>query len=87
MPDPNSWKLDELKDGTRGFHAWRKTFDLQVRWVWAGTDKVFEAMRDESGVIDASAYARLTSLQHTVPGGASELDWLYTHVQIHAIMV
>ena len=54
MPHPSGWKLDPLKEGTHGFHAWRKTFDLQVRAVWAGMDTILEAMRDEAGVIDDS---------------------------------
>ena len=78
-PDPSGWKLDRLKDGTHGFHAWRKSFDLQVRAAWVGMDKIPEAMCDESGVIDGSVYARLASLQHLVPEGASELVWNYKH--------
>ena len=74
VPDPNSWKLDRLKDGTYGCHAWRKFFDLQVRSVWAGMDMMLEAMRDEAGVINASVYARLKSVQFLLPEGASELD-------------
>ena len=80
VPDPSGWKLDRLKDGTHGFHAWRKSFDLQVRAVWAGMDKILEAMRDESRVMDGSVYARLALGQHLVLQGASELDCNYKHV-------
>ena len=86
MLDPSGWKLDRLKDGTHGFHAWRKSFDLQVRAVWAGMDKILEAMRDESRVIDGSVYGRLALDQHLVPEGASELDSNYKHVSNHICM-
>ena len=70
VPNPNCWKLDRLKDNTHGFHARRKSFDLQVRSVWAGVDKILEAMRDEAGVVDASVYAHLKSVQFLVPEGS-----------------
>ena len=45
-------------------------------------DKILVSMRDESVVIDGSVYARLASMQHLVPEGASELVWNYKHVWI-----
>ena len=87
VPDANCCKLDKLKDGTHGLHAWRTTLDLWVRSVWAGMDNILEAVRDEPEVIDASSYTRLKSEQYLVPADASELDWAYLHVSNNRLIV
>ena len=51
VPDPKSWNLTILKNGEFGFLPWRKSFELQVRAIWAGLDVVLEEMREESSPV------------------------------------
>ena len=80
-----------LKDGSSGFGAWRKTFDLQVRAVWAGLDQVLESMRatgkDACGQVTREVYERLLLESAVKPLGASDLDWDYTHISSKLYMV
>ena len=55
--------------------------------MWAGVDNIFEAMRDEPGVVDESVYACLKYEQPLVPEDASDLDWAYRHVSNKLFMV
>ena len=48
VPDPKAWNLTILKNGETGFLPWRKSFELQVRAIWAGLDVVLEALREET---------------------------------------
>ena len=47
IPDPKLWNLTVLKNGETGFLPWRKSFELQVRAIWAGLDVVLEALQEE----------------------------------------
>ena len=78
IPDPKAWNLTVLKNGESGFLPWRKSFDLQVRAIWAGLDQVLESLREEIVPVDKSLYERL--VEPIIPAGASSLDWEYTHM-------
>ena len=78
VPDPKSWNLTILKNGETGFLPWRKSFELQVRAIWAGLDVVLEALRDEALPIGRAVYERL--VQPHMPDGASPMDWDYIHI-------
>ena len=67
-----------LKNGESGFLPSGKSFDLQVRAIWAGLDQVLESLCEEIVPVDRGMLARLVS--PIVPVGASSLDWEYTHI-------
>ena len=48
VPDSKSWNLTVLKNGEAGFLPWWKSFELQVRAIWAGLDVVLEALREQT---------------------------------------
>ena len=79
VPDPKSWNLTILKNGESGFLPWRKSFEFQVRAIWAGLDVVVEAIREETSPVGQEVYTRL--VQPHIPEGASPMDWDYTHIQ------
>ena len=78
IPDPKAWNLTVLKNGDHGFLPWRKSFELQVRAIWAGMDQVLEAIREEITPMDRHKFEQLVS--PIIPIGASTLDWEYTHI-------
>ena len=61
IPDPKQWNLTVLKDGETRFLPWRKSFELQVRTIWAGLDVVLEALREETSPVGRESYNRLVS--------------------------
>ena len=78
IPDPTAWNLTVLKNGESGFLPWRKSFDLQVRAIWAGLDQLLGSLREEIVPVDKGMFERLVS--PIVLMGASSLDWEYTHI-------
>jgi hypothetical protein len=78
VPDPKSWNLTRFKNRESGFLPWRKSFELQVRAIWAGLDVVLEALREETSPVGREVYNRL--VQPHIPEGASPMDWDYTHI-------
>ena len=85
VPDPKNWVLETLK-GEVGFHNWRETFDLQIRSVWNGMEKVLLKIRDEKEVVTHEKYSEL--MQESGLGDKSyDFDWTYAFVSTNIFMV
>ena len=48
IPDPTACNLTVLTNGEIGFLPWRKSFELQVRAIWAGLDFLLEVLREDT---------------------------------------
>ena len=74
IPDPKQWNLTVLKNGENGLLPWRKSFELEVRAIWAGLDVVLEALREETSPVGREVYSRLAGAH--IPDSASPMDWV-----------
>ena len=78
-----------LKDDESGFAKWRKSFDLQVKAVWNGLDKLLEEIRGHDYVdvvIDEDVYRSLLLKAEIYPPAGS-LDWNYKYISVKLYMV
>jgi hypothetical protein len=87
IPDPRNWALDVLQNGEKDWYAWRKSFDLQVRFVWGDLDKVLVEMRDYKEPMDESKYVENLKEMKVIPDGGNPLDYGFKHVSNKLYMI
>ena len=83
IPDPKQWNLTILKNGETGFLPWRKSFELQVRAIWAGLDVVLErSERKLSQSAERSTTGLLARTSHS-----QQVQWIgITHTHLKQVV-